>query len=56
MSLFITDLAYDNETYLVQAKMGILSASIIAGLIGYFYLRILGNKIETKTETADEED
>lgn len=37
MSLFITDLAYDNEAYLVQAKMGILSASIVAGQIGYFY-------------------
>ncbi len=56
MSLFITDLAYDNEAYLVQAKMGILSASIVAGLIGYFYLKLIGNKIEPNTETQDEED
>lgn len=56
MSLFITDLAYDNETYLVQAKMGILSASIIAGLIGYFYLRIIGNKIKENKATNVEDD
>lgn len=56
MSLFITDLAYDNEAYLVQAKMGILSASIVAGLIGYFYLKVIGNKIEPHTEATDEED
>ncbi len=43
MSLFITDLAYESEIYETQAKMGILSASIIAGLLGYFYLKILGN-------------
>ncbi len=43
MSLFITDLAYESEIYETQAKMGILSASIIAGLLGYFYLKIIGN-------------
>lgn len=43
MSLFITELAFENEDYLAQAKIGILSASLIAGFIGYFYLRKIGN-------------
>lgn len=38
MSLFITELAFVNEEFLVQAKMGILSASLLAGIIGYSYL------------------
>ncbi len=43
MSLFITELAFKNENYLAQAKIGILSASLLAGFIGYFYLRKIGN-------------
>ncbi len=39
MSLFITELAFDSEEHLVQAKIGILTASLIAGLIGFFYLK-----------------
>jgi len=46
MSLFITDLAYESEVYETQAKMGILSASIIAGVLGYFYLKFIGKPTE----------
>ncbi|MCL6217369.1 Na+/H+ antiporter NhaA [Zunongwangia pacifica] len=38
MSLFVTELAYDDPTMLTQAKIGILTASILAGFIGYSYL------------------
>ncbi|TBW28027.1 Na+/H+ antiporter NhaA [Gramella sp. KN1008] len=41
MSLFITELAFDNETYLDQAKIGIFSASLLAGVMGYFYLKYI---------------
>ena len=41
MSLFITELAFDSETYLDQAKIGIFSASLLAGILGYFYLKII---------------
>ncbi len=44
MSLFINSLAFENEMYQNQAKMGILSASIIAGLLGYFILKNALNK------------
>ncbi len=39
MSLFITELAFENELFMTQAKIGILLASIIAGVIGFFYLK-----------------
>lgn len=49
MSLFITELAFENETYMVQAKIGILSASLLAGIIGFIYLRVL-NPPKRETE------
>lgn len=39
MSLFITDLAFVNLEYIVQAKIGILVASIICGIVGFLILR-----------------
>lgn len=39
MSLFITNLAFTNEEYIIQAKVGIFIASIIGGLAGYYILK-----------------
>ncbi len=39
MSLFIADLAFPNPEYLQKAKIGILVASILSGVIGYFFLK-----------------
>ncbi len=39
MSIFVADLAFiGNEAFIFQAKIGILSASLIAGLFGYLWL------------------
>jgi NhaA family Na+:H+ antiporter len=38
MSLFITDLAFDNEMLIATAKVGILAASLVSGIIGYVVL------------------
>lgn len=38
MSLFVTSLAFTNETYMTQAKIGIFTASIIGGALGYLVL------------------
>lgn len=38
MSLFITSLAFTDYTYIAQAKIGILMASVIAGTLGYWVL------------------
>ena len=39
MSLFVTELAFVNDTNIKDAKIGIFFASIVGGLIGYFVLR-----------------
>ena len=39
MSLFITNLAFDNQTFIDASKIGILLGSIIAGIGGYFLLK-----------------
>jgi len=44
MSLFISGLAFRQEEYAVQAKLGVLAASIVASVIGYFIIRIANNK------------
>ena len=38
MSLFIANLAFINKEYVQEAKIGILLASVLAGLIGFFIL------------------
>ncbi len=42
MSLFISNLAFEQKIYVEQAKMGILLASVVAGLIGYYILKTAG--------------
>ena len=42
MSLFIAGLAFDDQALLDQAKIGILIASLVAGVGGYSVLRALG--------------
>jgi NhaA family Na+:H+ antiporter len=39
MSLFVTGLAFETEEFALQAKLGILTASLTGGILGYFILR-----------------
>jgi NhaA family Na+:H+ antiporter len=39
MSLFITDLAFSEDSLVEDAKLGILGASLIAGVVGWLILR-----------------
>lgn len=39
MSLFITDLAFEDPTYMIQSKIGIFTASILGGIGGFLILR-----------------
>lgn len=42
MSIFVADLAFmGNPEFIFQAKIGILAASLFAGLFGYFWLRFV---------------
>jgi NhaA family Na+:H+ antiporter len=38
MSLFISDLAFDNQALIATAKIGILAASLASGVLGYIVL------------------
>ncbi|HEU4496891.1 MAG TPA: Na+/H+ antiporter NhaA [Flavobacterium sp.] len=38
MSLFVTNLAFDNPVYELQAKLGIFAASLIGGVFGFIVL------------------
>lgn len=45
MSLFVADLAFINNPELIfQSKVGILSASLFAGLFGFFWLRFIAKR------------
>lgn len=45
MSIFVADLAFINNPELIfQAKVGILSASLVSGLFGYFWLKYVSKK------------
>ncbi len=46
MSIFIAGLAFSNEQYLLNAKIGILAASLLAGIGGYTALRLSTDKVE----------
>lgn len=50
MSIFISELAYSNETFINQAKVGILIASLASGVLGALVLH------KTLPEAADEQD
>jgi NhaA family Na+:H+ antiporter len=44
MSIFVTDLAFiGNADLIFQAKVGIIFASLFAGLFGYFWLKMASN-------------
>lgn len=44
MSLFVTELAFVNDLFKAQAKIGIFVASIVGGTIGYIILNSLGKR------------
>ncbi len=40
MAIFVANLAFDNEAFIVSAKAAILSASTLAGVVGFLFLFI----------------
>ena len=40
MSLFIGGLAFDDENFQTFVRLGVITASLISGILGYFTLRI----------------
>lgn len=48
MSIFITLLAFNNKDMIVNSKIAILLSSLVAGVLGYIYLKLIVSK-PTKT-------
>jgi NhaA family Na+:H+ antiporter len=44
VALFVTELALDDEELVTDAKIGILTGSILAGLIGWLIFRLAGER------------
>ncbi len=53
VALFITDLAFTSDEVVSEAKMGILAASVLAGTIGFLYLRFTGKEIDEAEGSHD---
>jgi NhaA family Na+:H+ antiporter len=43
VALFVNELAFDSRLLVADGKIGILAASLAAGLVGYLYLRAVSN-------------
>ena len=55
MSIFITLLAFDADTYVVSSKIAILISSLIASIVGLLFLRFAQAKeIEEEVEEVEE--
>ncbi len=44
MAIFVANLAFEHEVFVTAAKLGILSASLVAGIIGFIFLLIPAKK------------
>ncbi len=55
MSIFIAGLGFDQPDQLVAAKSGILVASLIAGIMGWLWLRFCCNRASpAKAQPTDD--
>jgi Na+:H+ antiporter, NhaA family len=53
VSLFVTELAFHTPLWEAEAKLAILSASILSGLVGYIYLRIVTSSRDPRRSEAE---
>jgi Na+/H+ antiporter NhaA len=56
VSLFITGLAFSNPEHIVNAKIGILAAFVVAAIAGYLVLRIGEADVEEAKPVASSTD
>jgi NhaA family Na+:H+ antiporter len=49
MSLFIGSLAYDDLAHATAIRLGVFSGSLLSAVLGYFWLRAVGNSRPRKT-------
>jgi Na+:H+ antiporter, NhaA family len=60
MAIFVANLAFTDETLIATAKLGILLASLVAGVLGFVFLLVQAKAAQRKgvafVETADDEE
>jgi Na+/H+ antiporter NhaA len=54
IALFITELAFEDEALVAQAKIGILTGSLVAAILGTLVLRFFGERSSLCSPLADE--
>jgi NhaA family Na+:H+ antiporter len=53
MSIFITLLAFNDATIIVNSKIAVLSASVIAGIAGFLFLKILAQGVPSRSHPLE---
>ena len=48
VALFVTELSFEQEALLAQAKVGIFVASVLAGVIGLGMLYVVGERLRVR--------
>jgi NhaA family Na+:H+ antiporter len=54
VSLFIAGLAFTDKVMMEEAKIGVLAASLIAGLGGYLFLLLMSREQKQSRQTRSE--
>lgn len=54
VSLFITGLAFTDNVLVEEAKVGVLAASLIAGLAGYLFLLLMSRENKSREQRTEE--
>jgi Na+:H+ antiporter, NhaA family len=54
VALLITDLGFDNELFIDEAKLGVLTASAASGLVGFIFLWLTTRRVPSAAEPEAE--
>lgn len=53
MAIFVANLAYSSDTLITEAKLSILMASLVAGIVGFLFLYFQAKATKSKSDKED---